>query len=225
VKDLVFSGTTVPDALAMAADTLGLPQDGLRYVVLEQGELPQGRSAGTPARIVVLTDGAGRDAGGAGVTAPAVSSRPPGDRLDYVARPLKEALGLTVSRAEDEKGEMIALRPDSGAVSWGPSGEVFRALEHLLGRIGASEEASRPARVVSPEYRQWRDALLEEEARAVAVAVASDGQPRALPKLNAYERRVVHIALAGHEQVATRSVGAGEERELWIESRAAGHDA
>jgi spoIIIJ-associated protein len=218
MKDLVFNGATVPDALAMAADTLGLPAVGLRYVVLERGELPQGRSAGTPARIVVLTEGAGGGGAPEDATRLPASPRRPADRLKHVAGPLNEALGVTVSRSADEKGEMVAVSPAPGTLPWGPTGEVFRALEHLLGRIAASEEATRPSRVVSREYREWRDARLEEEARSVALAVASDGQPRALPRLNAYERRVVHIALAGHEQVATRSVGAGEERELWIES-------
>src|SRR5262249_58847359 len=54
MKDRVFSGVDVGDAVAIAAANLGLPKAELRYVVLEQGS-PGGRGLGpTPARIAVL---------------------------------------------------------------------------------------------------------------------------------------------------------------------------
>ena len=54
MKDHVFSGADVPEALALAAANLGLPLAELRYVVLEPGT-PGGRGLSpTPARIAVL---------------------------------------------------------------------------------------------------------------------------------------------------------------------------
>jgi predicted RNA-binding protein Jag len=59
VRDRVFSGPDVEEALAVAAASLGLPRAELRYVVLDAGA-PGGRGLQpTPARIAVLVQEAG----------------------------------------------------------------------------------------------------------------------------------------------------------------------
>ena len=56
MKDRVFSGSDVSEAVALAAANLGLPLAQLRYVVLEAGS-PGGRGLSpTPARIAVLLE-------------------------------------------------------------------------------------------------------------------------------------------------------------------------
>jgi spoIIIJ-associated protein len=222
MRDLVFIGPTVPEVVAVAADTLGRAPATLRYVVLESGVPASGRAPAIPARIVVLADEA-TDGGGPTGPSPA-AGKPLSRRLADVAAQLTRALGTTVTLALEaqEDGEraitLTAAEADPGL--WGQTGEVFRALEHLLKRIASGEDGERPPRVVCREYRSWRDAQLQEQALTLASAVAQDHEARAFSKLNAYERRIVHLALAGRDDVGTRSVGEGEDRELLIEPRA-----
>lgn len=61
-------------------------------------------------------------------------------------------------------------------------------------------------------YRQERETLIAELARAAAKkAVATKGDV-SLPAMNSYERRIVHVALAVHPEVKTESAGEGKER-------------
>ena len=54
MKDRLFSGPDVDEALAVAAASLGLPRAELRYVVLDPGTAGGRGLKPTPARIAVL---------------------------------------------------------------------------------------------------------------------------------------------------------------------------
>ena len=65
-------------------------------------------------------------------------------------------------------------------------------------------------------YRQERENLIAELARAAAKkAMATKGEV-SLPAMNSYERRLVHVALAVHPEVTTESAGEGKERYVVI---------
>jgi spoIIIJ-associated protein len=61
-------------------------------------------------------------------------------------------------------------------------------------------------------YRQERENLIAELAKAAAKKVHMTKTEVSLPAMNAYERRIVHTALAVHPEVTTESVGEGKER-------------
>ena len=56
MRDQVFSGDSIEEALAAAARTLGLPREKLRYVVLDPGKPGARGLSATPARIAILHD-------------------------------------------------------------------------------------------------------------------------------------------------------------------------
>jgi spoIIIJ-associated protein len=83
--------------------------------------------------------------------------------------------------------------------------------------------------VVSRRLEGWVSVLLDvngDRARRVqellqladqsAALVEREGRPVALPPMSAYERRVVHLALRDHAQVATQSIGSGEHRKVTV---------
>jgi spoIIIJ-associated protein len=65
-------------------------------------------------------------------------------------------------------------------------------------------------------FREQRDAALAEEARRLAEAVRADGAPRTTEPLNAYERRIVHLAIGEVAGVITYSVGEGAGRRVTV---------
>jgi spoIIIJ-associated protein len=227
VKDRIFSGQDVEDALAVAAATLGLPPGDLRYVVLEAGT-PGGRGLKpTLARVAVLLQDPGSNAPPPGLPppgrrgAPEVSvSSDPREGLQATLRAVAEAGRLDLG-AEVEEGEEAVIVHLSGAdvdffLGTDGKGEIFRALEHLLQRMYGVALQPRVLRLAMEGFRERRDAALADEARRVAAEVRGDGLPRTLDPQNAYERRVVHLALQDEPGVTTFSVGEGMERRVTV---------
>jgi spoIIIJ-associated protein len=113
---------------------------------------------------------------------------------------------------------VVRLRGPDQAFFLGPEGrgETLRATEHLLQRLHGAELQPRALRLTCEGFRERRDLALAEEARRLAEAVRADGRPRAMEPLNAYERRVVHVALQGAAGVTTYSVGEGSSRRVTV---------
>jgi spoIIIJ-associated protein len=221
VRDRVFCGPDVEEAIAVAAANLGLPRAELRYVVLDAGT-PGGRGLRpTPARIAVLV----QEAGPPPAPAPERERPPamPADprvRLRETVRAVAEAGGLEVE-AEIEEGEeavVVHLHGADEAFFLGPEGrgDVLRAAEHLLQRLHGAALQPRALRLTCEGFRARRDQALGEEARRLATTVRADGRPRTMEPLNAYERRVVHVALQGEPGVTTYSVGEGAGRRVTV---------
>jgi spoIIIJ-associated protein len=221
VKDRLFSGPDVDEALAVAAASLGVPRAELRYVVLDAGTAGGRGLKPTPARIAVLLREPSRPAPppSDGQGAP-TTPQDPRAGLRETIRAVAEAGGLDVE-AEVEEGEeavVVRLRGPDVAFFLGPEGrgEVLRATEHLLQRLHGAALQPRALRLTCEGFRERRDQALAEEARRLAEAVRADGHPRSMEPLNAYERRVVHIALQGEPGVTTYSVGEGSARRVTV---------
>jgi len=98
-------------------------------------------------------------------------------------------------------------------------GEVLRATEHLLQRLYGAALQPRALRLTGDGFRERRDQALAEEARRIAEEVRRDGQPRTMAPQNAYERRLVHVALQDEPGVVTYSVGEGSSRRVTVAPR------
>lgn len=221
MKDRAFSGKDVEDALAVAGAALGLPVASLRFVVLDPGSPGRVGASGTPARIAVILDAS---------SPPGPEEEPEdgfeGEEADPLAGirevmgALAETAGLDVSVEIQEGREAVVVRLDGpdrefflGADG---QGEVLRAMEHLLQRMFAPDLVPLSLRLECGGFRDRRDAALEAEARALAERVRTEGRPLTMPPLNAYERRVVHVALSGFPGVVTYSVGEGADRRVTV---------
>jgi len=65
-------------------------------------------------------------------------------------------------------------------------------------------------------YKQRRYQTLQELAQRMAEQVEASGKPFPLEPMPAYERRIIHLALAEHPKVTTQSTGLGEARKVVI---------
>jgi spoIIIJ-associated protein len=235
VSDRVFTGLDVADALSTAAQALGLRPERLRYVVLDAGT-PGGLGLKpTPARVAVLL---GKAAAAAAeepdrprVSEPtATSPRPPAEgpidrgdpprEVEAVVAALAVAAGVDIGGRATLSTDTLSIELfglDVATFLLGPTeSTVADALEHLLHGMFAQRIAPRRLRVQFEGQREVREGRLQAMARELSAAVLEDGQPRTTDPLNAYERRLVHMAVAERAGLITYSVGGGADRRVTI---------
>lgn len=75
-----------------------------------------------------------------------------------------------------------------------------------------------PVSVDVESYKSRRREKVQSMARNAASRATKFGKPVRLPSMNAYERRLVHIALRGNDQISTHSEGVDPERFVVITS-------
>jgi len=224
VKDPVYSGRDVAEAVASAARALGLPEAQLRYVVLERGAAGTLGMGGTPARIAVLLEAAG---------GPATGGAPPAqdeEEDDADAEPQDPRAGIqgvlgAVARAADaelrvsfeETDDQLAVRL-AGDVEFLLEEDAagLEALDHLLQRMYTRDVHPRRLALVCEGYRERREASIRAMAEELVAAVRADGRPRTTPPLNSYERRLVHMAVSEQPGLRTYSVGEGADRRVTV---------
>ncbi len=216
----MFSGASIEEALVLAARTLGLPREKLRYVVLDPGQ-PAGRGLSpTPARIAILHDDPA-PARPSSAGQPSYAEPPPEavplllEILHALEKALDDSLGVEV-REEEEQGLVVRIEGPGRRWLLGEGGEALAALDHLLRRILQAQGHPTRLTLWCEGWRERRDAALRERVLVLARAVREDGQPRRLEPLNAYERRIVHMAVAELGGLTTFSEGEGHERFVTI---------
>jgi len=232
VKDRLFTGQDVDEALASAAASLGLPLRELRYVVLDPGTAGGRGLKPTPARIAVLLHDptAPRESApprsemevGAGpreARAPR-EAQDPRAGVQAIVRAVAAAGGLDVEADIEEAGEafVVVLRGKDAPFFHGEDarGDELYALEHILQRSFGEDLRPRLVRLRCEGFREARDAALAEDARRLAAEVRESGHALQMEPLNSYERRIVHMALQDEPDVRTFSVGEGMERRVTI---------
>jgi len=241
MSDRVFSGRDVAEALELAGSALGLPKERLRYFVLDTGTAGGLGLKATPARVAVLLGATG--APPASPAPPAPRARVPQEAPEPVAtqaasveggeadpdpRAAVEALvAALASAAGIDLRARVTLSADTllvelagrDAASFllGPSEPpVAEAFEHLLFGMFAHQISPRRLRVECEGQREHREEKLRATALALGAAVLADGQARTTDPLNAYERRLVHMAVAEQPRLITYSVGGGADRRVTI---------
>ena len=243
MKDRAFTGKDVKDAVRSAALTLGVEEAQLRYFVLDPGGEGRFGGEPNPARIAVLMDaptgpkarGSGEGPSPSPAAVPARAEPPAAgaggddrdeDRddddlemaLSRVVAALGAAAGLEVQASLEEDPYAVTLRLQATEPGFflGPDGEgaPMKALEHILHRMFAADVAPLKLRVEMEGYREARDRALGEMASALCAEVKRVGASRETPALNAYERRIVHMAAAVAGGVASKSEGEGAERRV-----------
>ncbi len=220
MKDPVFSGRDVAEAVLLASRSLGLPAETLRYVVLERGT-PGGLGVGgSPAMIAVLLEGAPTASGSPRGRAAGRPEEPrrPRALLTSLVRDLGRAAGLELGADLEETDEGLLLRLGGADRDFflEEDGEVLKALEHVLHKVAQGENEPRRLIVECEGYRTRRDDALRRRALLLAEQVLADGRPRRTEPLNSYERRIVHVTLAETEGLRTFSVGEGADRRVTV---------
>ena len=92
---------------------------------------------------------------------------------------------------------------------------IVEAMNHVIQMV-AKKNQSETIFLDINNYRHDREHLITELARAAAKKVFTTKSEVALPAMNSYERRLVHMELAIHPEVRTESIGEGRDRYVVI---------
>ena len=130
-----------------------------------------------------------------------------------------ESQVLPVVAEEKEAAPAVALniKGDDLGILIGRRGQTLAALQYIVRLLVGQQVKSWVPIVIDVEgYKQRRYQALESFARQMAERVKTKGAPFTLEPMPAYERRIVHMALANHADVITESIGQGETRKVVI---------
>ena len=99
----------------------------------------------------------------------------------------------------------------------GRRGQTVASLQYIVRLIVGHRTQLRLPIVIDVEgYKQRRCEALRALALRIAEQVGSEKAPFSLEPMSAFERRIIHLALADHPEVTTESTGQGEARKVVI---------
>ncbi len=125
----------------------------------------------------------------------------------------------TRSFVEGEATAPIAfdIKGDDLGILIGRRGQTLSCLQYIVRLIvGHQTEAWVPIVIDVEGYKQRRYEALQALAWRIAEQVKAGQTPFTLEPMSAYERRIIHLALAEHPDVITQSIGEGEARQVVI---------
>jgi spoIIIJ-associated protein len=124
---------------------------------------------------------------------------------------------------ESEGVFKLNLESETPEILIGEQGQTLADIQRILGLILRRKMASEPApffiEIDINNYKKKKKDYLQEMASSVANEVALLRIEKELPVMTAYERRIIHMALANRSDVITESRGEEPERRVAIKPR------
>ncbi|HBB37326.1 MAG: R3H domain protein [Candidatus Moranbacteria bacterium GW2011_GWC1_45_18] len=149
------------------------------------------------------------------------------ENIEMLKKLVEETLGkmtfsdfsLDVRDEAGSDGENIVFNISSreSDLLIGQYGVNLRALQHIIRAIARKKTDEKLKFSVDVnDYNRSKIGTLEDLAKNMARQATNDKRPVVLRPMTAYERRIIHLALAENDQVQTESIGEGEERKVVI---------
>jgi spoIIIJ-associated protein len=149
-----------------------------------------------------------------------------GDETEAVAETARRTLEDIISSIVDDAKVTVAKYPDSirlkieannPAILIGRHGRTLDALQYLVRKIVRKKHNTKVRISFDVEgYKDRRRESLTQLALRLGEKVKRSGKPATISPMNAYDRRIVHIALKDDALVRTQSKGGGLFRKLVI---------
>lgn len=194
----VFEGKTEEEAKNKAAEGLNVSLEKLLYT---KEEVKAGLFKGTIIRIQATT-------------------------LENVTEYLKEYLGDLLGNMDIEATFESKVRDDqitikmysnNNGILIGKNGQTLQALQTVLRQVVQNQIGIRPYILLDVEnYKDKQNAALERLAKNIGREVLKTKREVKMDNMNAYERRIVHNALASFEKLETISEGEEPHRHIIV---------
>lgn len=226
-----FEGKTKEEAIKSACEELGVSEEKLEIEVLSYGSTGIFGLVGAKKAQIKVTL---REAKKARID----EERPKPDKKEDEEKPVKEedleaVADIAQKTSEDiisyvvddatvtvEKyPDVIKVRIEAGnaAILIGKHGRTLDALQFIIRKIVRKKTDTKVRISFDVEgYRDRRKASLTQMALRLGEKVKRSGKPATISPMNAYDRRIVHIALKDDTSVRTQSMGSGLFRKLVV---------
>ncbi len=233
-EEQVFEGKDLGQALNHAAEELGIPEAELHYEILEQGRRGLLGLGVKSVRIRVMPPLEGEP--------PSLTDQPvqeperesakkapkpaqqgvvteTSQKVEKTVQRMIELMGLdlTVDASAHDDGVTLQLQGPDQKMLTSRNAELLSAIQFLLNRMSRRTwpDAGRIHVGCNGQTRR-RDAELIALAKKVAQQVSSTGRTKKLQPMNAYERRLIHIAVREYAGLTSSSDGVGALKRVRI---------
>lgn len=214
-----FTAKTVDEAIEKGLKELKIAKEQADIRVLEEGKKKLFGSVKARVEIAVLDSANACDCKKEYPTACAKDGASDGERTVCFLEGLFDLLKITACTelvSEGEKIEINVTAANSTAVI-GKHGATLDAIQTLAGAVANTGRDDYKRVVVDCEnYREKREETLKKLADNLAQKATRLGKKVKLEPMNPYERRIIHAALAKHEEVKTESEGKEPNRYIVI---------
>ncbi len=142
--------------------------------------------------------------------------------METIAKKLKKlirliCLGEDVSISTDIKESKFSIQGGDLSVAIGRNGRNIAALEYIINLIGKRKKIlDYRVTIDIKDYRKNRINKIKKIAMEMADKVIKEGRKIALKPMCAYERKVIHDALAKFKKVTTKSMHEEPDRRIII---------
>lgn len=236
MREVERSAASVEDAIAAALEELGISEQQASVEVVQEPRSGFLGLASQPAIVRVRAVDVTAEEPAEGSEGPeseeAAEGAPPdverqadlaADFLEELLERMSIAADVEIASAHGATYVEIWSRDegaDDTAVLIGRRGATLQALQELVRAVVQRETGERCRVLVDVEdYRKRRRARVVRQAREVAGRVRRSGREEALPPMTAYERKLVHDAVAEFEGLETVSEGEEPNRRVVIRRR------
>lgn len=198
-------GRTVEEAVEQALAELHIKRENAVIEVLEEPSRGLfGILGGRPARVRV-----------------SVRETPSLRAKQFLAK-VFEAMNLNVNMELEENGQelFINLSGNGLGILIGRRGETLNALQYLVNLCANKNQLKKNKIILDVEgYRKRREETLEKLALRLAEKAKKRGRNIVLEPMNPQERRIIHTALQGRDDIYTYSEGEEPFRKIVISPR------
>lgn len=218
VESIEATGKNVDEAIENGLVDLDLERHEVAVEVLSEGRAGLFGIGGEPARVRLT---------------PVTFETPEGDDIAFVEETLEtifEMLDVDASvemRPPETPGDGVGLvravadvTGDDLGVLIGRRGSTMASLQYIVNLMVSRRFKDQAPFTIDVEgYRRRREDSLQDLAFRMAEEVRESGRPVTLEAMPAYERRIIHLALAKDPTVATASIGEGDARKVRISTQ------
>jgi spoIIIJ-associated protein len=127
-------------------------------------------------------------------------------------------VGVSVKKIEDSTIS-VNLKTDDPQLLIGERGQALQDIQNLIRMVIRKNLEIEERFFVDldiNDYKKKKAEYLKEIARSAADEVFLSKKDKELSPMSSYERRVIHMSLAGRSDVVTESIGEGIERRVII---------
>lgn len=126
---------------------------------------------------------------------------------------------ISESDSEGQEGIICNIKTteDSNLLigQYGVNLQAFQHIARLVIRKSLADEKVNFTLDVN-SYREQKNQAIVEQAKEAAQQAINEGRVIIMKPMTAYERRLVHMELSKNNEVATESVGEGENRKILV---------